>query len=881
MELTLDQALQKGVEAHKAGKLQEADRYYTAILKANPKHPDANHNMGVLAVGVGKVEAALPLFKTALEVNSSIAQYWISYIDALIKLDRIADAKAVFDQAKRQGAKGDGFDQIEKRLDPSASNGPKIQEPPSDQLQTLINLHTQGRYQKALNEASKLLKEFPDSVILYNISGASNQGLEKLGEAIQAYNKAISIKPDYGVYNNMGNAFQELGRLDKAVEAYTKAISIKPDYPDAYYNMGNTLKDQGKLEDAIKAYTKAISIKPDHPDAYNNIGTALKDQGKLDEAIQAFNKAISIKPDYAEAYYNFGNVLQEQGKLDRAIQAYNKALVIKPDYALVYNNMGVTLKDQGKLEEALAAYNKALLLMPHSAEAHNNFGNVLQEQGKLEEAIQAYNNALVIKPDYAEAWNSLYFPLQAIKFQKKPNQSLSRLYPKEINSTYSKIQRNILDYRLNRGQEDEGIHLKKAISSLSNANNSTIQNPKFNKKTQEKIQKSPDKMVALLHFGRSGTGLMHSLIDGHPEVSTLPSIYFSEYFDNSNWVELISDGWDGMIDHFIATYEVLFDASSPVPVETKSKKLIYNIGMKEGMATVGEQKNEVLKVDKVLFREELKRLMAAYDDLDAFLFFKLVHSAYNAAINDKNFKNLIFYHIHNPGVIAHLNFIRSAPETKWILMVREPLQSLESWINQDKKKNWYSIISNNILSMLFEIDNPIYNRQRSLGLRLEDIKRKPKKTIQALCKWMDIKEEDSLYEMTAQGKKWWGDPNSLDYSKDGMEPFGKTSINRKIGSIFSENDQFILHTLFYPFSMRFGYTKENEKQFKADLQKIRPMINEIFDFEKHIAEQMHMSCEKLKDSGSYLYLRSGLLERWNTLNQFGTYPTMINQLQIN
>ena len=49
MELTLDQALQKGIEAHKAGRVQEADQYYTAILKANPKHPDANHNMGILA----------------------------------------------------------------------------------------------------------------------------------------------------------------------------------------------------------------------------------------------------------------------------------------------------------------------------------------------------------------------------------------------------------------------------------------------------------------------------------------------------------------------------------------------------------------------------------------------------------------------------------------------------------------------------------------------------------------------------------------------------------------------------------------------------------------------------------------------------------------
>ena len=63
MKLKLTEALQKGIEAHRAGNAQEADRYYTVILKANPKHPDANHNMGVLAVSLGKVEAALPFLK--------------------------------------------------------------------------------------------------------------------------------------------------------------------------------------------------------------------------------------------------------------------------------------------------------------------------------------------------------------------------------------------------------------------------------------------------------------------------------------------------------------------------------------------------------------------------------------------------------------------------------------------------------------------------------------------------------------------------------------------------------------------------------------------------------------------------------------------------
>jgi thioredoxin-like negative regulator of GroEL len=55
-------------------------------------------------------------FKTALEANPAIAQFWLSYIDTLIKLDKLADAKAVLDQAKSKGAKGDGFDKLEQQL---------------------------------------------------------------------------------------------------------------------------------------------------------------------------------------------------------------------------------------------------------------------------------------------------------------------------------------------------------------------------------------------------------------------------------------------------------------------------------------------------------------------------------------------------------------------------------------------------------------------------------------------------------------------------------------------------------------------------------------------------------------------------------------------
>jgi len=209
----------------------------------------------------------------------------------------------------------------------------------------------------------------------------------------------------------MGIVLKDQGKLEEAIEAYNEALAIKPNYADACYNMGVTLEEQGKLEEAIEAYNKALSLKPDYAEAYNNMGIVLKDQGKLEESIEAYNKALSIKPDYADACYNMGVTLEEQGKLEEAIEFYNKALAIKPDHAVAYNNMGIILKDQGKLEESMEAYNKAIAIKPDYADAYYNMGNDLKDQGKLEEAIEAYNKALAIKPDCADALRNMSFTL--------------------------------------------------------------------------------------------------------------------------------------------------------------------------------------------------------------------------------------------------------------------------------------------------------------------------------------------------------------------------------------------------------------------------------------------------------------------------------------
>ena len=692
-----------------------------------------------------------------------------------------------------------------------------------------------------------MLLQFPDSLTVYNIQGAANVGL---------------------------------GRFDAAIGSYKQALKIQPDYAEAYYNMGVALNDKGDLEAAIGSYKKALKIKPDYAEAYSNMGAVLKDKGDLESAIDSFNKALNIKPNYAEAHNNMGNTLQDKGDFEAAIHSYQKALKIKPNYAKAYNNIGALQQNKGDLEVAIDSFKQALEIKPDYAEAYYNMGNALQDKGDSEAAIESYKQALKIKPDYGSAWYNLLYPFRAMKVQTPDIEDLLSTINPKLGSKYARIAKSVLSFSLHQGGKNAESALNEVCSLLSKADNIIIRNPAVTPKESLPQMIGPNKTVALVHFGRSGTGLLHSLIDGHPEVSTTPSIYFSEFFNHSTWGKIVSGGWNKMADRFIATYEVLFDASDPSPIQTKSNTYINCLGQKEGMVNVGDQRDEVLRVDKALFCEELQRLMNLHDHLDAFAFFKLAHAAYDSALKDRNHKNLIFYHIHNPDAHAKLNFVSAVPGAHWIMMIREPLQACESWIRGHFYKNEYNNISNKIVTMLFEIDNVIYKRQNAIGVRLEDLKKFPQKTIPALCDWLGLKETESLYEMTAQGKKWWGDPGSPDFEKDGMKPFGQTSIRRKLGSVFTMNDQVIMRTLFYPFSVRFGYTEKNLKQFKADLKTIRPMLDEMFGFEKMMAERTQVDAEQFMKSGSYLYLRSCLIERWNVLAKLHTYPNMIKPLNI-
>ena len=326
MELTIEQALQQGVAAHKEGKVQEAERLYRAILQSQPSHPDANHNLGVIAVSMNNAEAALPLFKTALDANPNVEQFWMSYIDALFKNNQVKNAKQAIKKATKKG-----FDAKKlQALRSQPKDVPDSKLPSQAQLNSLLMHYQNGKCDEAEKLAVTITQQFPQHQFAWKVLGAIFGQSGRTVEAENANQTSVALSPqDAQAHSNLGITLKELGRLDEAEKSYNQAIALKPNFAEAHSNLGNTLQELGRLDEAEASYKQAIALKPDYAEAHYNLGITLQELGRLDEAEASYTQAIALKPDFAEALKQLGIFLCIKGNIDSGIESLEKAYAIE------------------------------------------------------------------------------------------------------------------------------------------------------------------------------------------------------------------------------------------------------------------------------------------------------------------------------------------------------------------------------------------------------------------------------------------------------------------------------------------------------------------------------------------------------------------------
>lgn len=113
----VDAALESAISSHEAGDLLIAGEKYLEILKADPSHPDANHNFGLLTSKLGEPAMGVQFLRTAIETNPTIADYWVSIINTLIEIDDVENAKIALEKAKEVGHNSEVFEKLEANIE--------------------------------------------------------------------------------------------------------------------------------------------------------------------------------------------------------------------------------------------------------------------------------------------------------------------------------------------------------------------------------------------------------------------------------------------------------------------------------------------------------------------------------------------------------------------------------------------------------------------------------------------------------------------------------------------------------------------------------------------------------------------------------------------
>jgi len=138
----------------------------------------------------------------------------------------------------------------------------------------------------------------------------------------------VLLPNSYFMYFNTAIALRNSGHIAKAIQAYTKALQLKPDYPPAYVNRAAAYKQAGHMREALNDYNKAINLEPGNPENYFDRALAFRDFGEIDAAIGDFISSINkAHPPYKlniGAYYELATCYMQKGDKEKARGAYNQ-----------------------------------------------------------------------------------------------------------------------------------------------------------------------------------------------------------------------------------------------------------------------------------------------------------------------------------------------------------------------------------------------------------------------------------------------------------------------------------------------------------------------------------------------------------------------------
>jgi tetratricopeptide (TPR) repeat protein len=260
------QALQEALALHRQGRLSDAEKIYTRVLKAAPGNFDALHLLGLVKAEGRQFGEAYRLMSAALKINPGVADVWSNFANVL---------------------------------------------------------HALKREPEALDAIDRALALRPGDAGLLQQRGHALLWLSRPADALVAFDAALNAAANHpDALNGRGLALAALGRAAEALTAFGKALALAPMRVDTLYNRGNALLDLDRHAEAIDAYERVLARAPNHAKAWANRGRALQSLDRPAEAVPRFEKALASNKEDSDTHFNLALALLSTGDYTRGFREY-------------------------------------------------------------------------------------------------------------------------------------------------------------------------------------------------------------------------------------------------------------------------------------------------------------------------------------------------------------------------------------------------------------------------------------------------------------------------------------------------------------------------------------------------------------------------------
>lgn len=313
-----------------------------------------------------------------------------------------------------------------------------------------------------------------------------------------------------------------------------------------------------------------------------------------------------------------------------------------------------------------------------------------------------------------------------------------------------------------------------------------------------------EKILAIQNCGPSGTTLLQSLLDGHPDIITLPGLHAQQLL--VFWSKYQHLQREALFTQFTLEFYTYYEPNA-VP---------NDLGLRE----LGEHRNQLAIVDKSLFLDGLRKRWEGQEHISSKTFVTSVFLAYHEAIGRQIKPDAyILYPIHSLKKEYAALLIQDFKCVRFLHTVREPLQSIGSAAKHiNKYEHWdhhylLACISAQMISDFtlhvgphvvhgmqpYFKDTPD-GRVQSRALKLEDIHANPQASLLKICHWLGIAWNDCLLLSTFNGLSWHNRPESIRQSGTGQQV-----LQQKHTDILPPFDRYRFELLSTSFKSHFGY----------------------------------------------------------------------------